>query len=116
MLQALFHLFATCQLDQGLYINVEIPYIQVVHLCELLHLLTIASYATQDRLLAVLCAVAILSSCQNNAGGQALHIPFPRSGEGFVEVVDVEDLPALRGGIHAEVREMRVPAKLRADP
>jgi len=50
------------------------------------------------------------------AGGQAFDVPLPRTGKGLIEVVDVEDHLALRGGEQAEVGQVRIPAQLHADP
>ena len=46
----------------------------------------------------------------HNARDQAFEIPFPRSPGGFVKVVEVEHEGALRRGVEAEIRYVRVPA------
>ena len=49
------------------------------------------------------------------ARGQPLHVPLPRRGQGFVEVVDVEGEAAVGCRVRAEVQEMRVAARLHVD-
>ena len=44
-----------------------------------------------------------------------LDVPLERSGQGLVEVVEVEHQPPVRGGEHPEVGHVRVPAQLGAD-
>ena len=46
------------------------------------------------------------------AGGEPLDVPLPRTRQGLVEVVDVEDELAVRGREGAEVREVGVTAEL----
>ena len=104
---------ATCHRENALHVEVEVPHIQVVHQGKLLHTLTVALHAPHHRLPALLGGVAILSTGHDHAGSQALHIPFPGTGERLVEIVHIEDLPALRGGIDAKIAQMRVTADLR---
>ena len=51
-----------------------------------------------------------------HAGGEALHVPLPRSRQGLVEVVDVEHEMALGRGEDAEVQHVRVTARLHLQP
>src|SRR5207248_1590570 len=44
---------------------------------------------------------------------EPLHVPLERTRQRFVEVVEVEDELALRGGVAADVREVGVAAELR---
>ena len=53
---------------------------------------------------------AVVAAGDREAGGQPLDVPLPRAGERLVEVVDVEDQPALGRGEHAEVGQVRVAA------
>ncbi len=57
-------------------------------------------------------AVAVLAGGDGDAGGQALDVPFEGAGEGLVEVVEVEQQGAFRGGVQAEVEQVRVAAEL----
>ncbi len=50
------------------------------------------------------------------AGGEALDVPFPRSRQRLVEIIDGERFSALRGGERAEVADVRVAAELHPDP
>ena len=106
---------ATCHRENAFHIEVEVPHIQVVHQGKLLHTLTVALHAPHHRLPALLGGVAILSTGHDHAGSQALHIPLPGTGERLVEIVHIEDLPALRGGIDAKIAQVGVTANLRLD-
>ena len=59
-------------------------------------------------------AVAIVAAGQHEACGQALHVPLPRGGQGFVKVVDVKDHPPFRRGESTEVAKVAVAAGLDA--
>ena len=48
--------------------------------------------------------------------GEPLDIPFERTGQGFVEVVDVEHQPAFGRRVCTEVGEVRVATELRVQP
>ena len=119
----LFHAFlypfgachATCQRENGLHIEVVVPDIQVVHQGKLLHMLTVTLQAPHRSLPALLSSVAILSTSDDHAGCQSFDIPFPGPFEGLIEVVHIEDLPALRGGKDAKVAQMRITTELRLD-
>ena len=52
---------------------------------------------------------------QHQRSGHALQIPLEGAADGFVEVVDVEDQPAIGRGEGAEVAHMRVAAELADD-
>ncbi len=56
-----------------------------------------------------------MAAGHGEARRQALHVPFERAGERLVEVVHVEDEPALRSAEQAEVRQVRVTAQLHGD-
>ena len=47
---------------------------------------------------------------------QALEVPFPRSRQRLVEIVDIEDQYAFGRGEAAKVREMAITARLNRDP
>ena len=54
----------------------------------------------------------VLAPCHLEAGGQALDIPLPRGRRRLVEVVDVEHQASLGRPERAEVRQMRIAARL----
>ena len=62
----------------------------------------------------VLPPVAVVARRDDEARDEALDVPLERRGERLVEVVEVEDEPAVRRGEHPEVREVRVAAALHA--
>lgn len=55
--------------------------------------------------------VALVAGGDVEAGGEALHVPFPGAGVGFVEVVDIEDQVALGRGEATEVQQVAVAAE-----
>ena len=58
----------------------------------------------------------VVARGNEDADGQALDVPLPRTGQGLVEVVDVEDEAALGRCVEAEVREVGVAATLHIEP
>src|SRR5271156_3916416 len=52
---------------------------------------------------------------KDDAGGEALDVPFPGSLKGFVEIVDVEQELALGAGKAAEIRSVAITAGLHAN-
>ena len=116
---AFLQLFATCHAsshgENGIHIQVVVPHIQVVHQGKLLHTLTVALHAPHRSLLALLSGVAILSTAYDHAGSHPLDIPFPGTSECLVEVVHIEDLPALGRGKDTEVAQMGITTELRLD-
>ena len=51
-----------------------------------------------------------------DARQQPLHVPLERARKGLVEVVEVEEQPALGRAVQAEVRHVRVTAQLHVEP
>ena len=56
----------------------------------------------------------VVASRDHEARREPLDVPFERTGQRFVEVVDVEDQSPLRRRIRAEIRKVRVTTQLRA--
>ena len=94
----------------------RVPDIQHLHLAELGHSLAIRSNARDRCIPRKAFAETVVSTGENKAGGQALHVPFPRSGERFIQIVDVENDPSLRCGERAEVEKVTIAASLHAQP
>ena len=59
---------------------------------------------------------AAVAPGDGEARDEPLQVPLERPGQRLVEVVHVEDEPAVGRGVAAEVREMRVAAELRVKP
>jgi len=51
-----------------------------------------------------------------DGGREPFDVPFEGAGEGLVEVVEVEEQGAFRGGVQTEVEQMRVAAQLHGEP
>ena len=58
---------------------------------------------------------AVGAGRHNEARGKAFDVPLPRSLKGLVEVVEVEEQGALRGGVSPKVRKVGVAAQLSLD-
>ena len=94
----------------------RIPDSQVGHLGEVAHRLPVAGDRSGDDLPAVLAGEPVAAGRDLHAGGQPLDVPLPRAGRRLIEVVDVEDQLPLRGAEDAEVRQVRIPARLHRQP
>jgi hypothetical protein len=97
-------------------VDARIPHIEDRHLAELRHALAIRSRAGQRGVSGVGFTEAVVTTGKDEARGQALDVPLPRSGERLIEIVDVEDDPPFRRGKIAEVHQMAVAARLHAQP
>ena len=87
--------------------------VEIAELRQLAHVLAIARAEVRARDHGSLGVVeAAVAGADLEAGGEPLDVPFPRRGEGLVEVVDVHDHASGRRGEPAEVREVRVAARL----
>jgi hypothetical protein len=100
--------------EQFFRLKAGIPHRQGPHLAELGHVFAIGADASQNRFASVAFTESVAAAGEDEAGGQAFDIPFPRSGERFVQVVDVEDDSPFRRGEATEVPEVGVTAGLHA--
>ena len=110
-----FHLRGELRL-QLVRVCVRVPDSQVGHLGEVAHRLPVAGDGGGDDLAAVPAAEPVAAGRYLHAGGQPLDVPFPRAGRRLIEVVDVEDQEPVGGGEDAEVRQVRIPARLHRQP
>src|SRR5713101_6527478 len=94
-------------------IDPGIPHVEEVHFAVFPHPAAIGAPATSGRLFTIRLLESIATSGYVKAGRQALHVPFPRSGQCLVKVVDVEEQLPLRTGVDAEVAQVSVAAELR---
>jgi hypothetical protein len=94
----------------------EVPQLQRFHLAELSHGLAVGADAGHDHILGHSVAEAVVPAGHHEARSEALDVPLPGGRKGFVQVVDGEDDPPLRGGKAAEIAQVGVPAALDADP
>src|ERR1700760_3175694 len=67
------------------------------------------------RLICVAFGKAAVPGRQYQAGSQSFNVPFPGTGVGFVEIVDVEKERSLWRGEGAEIRQMTISARLHGD-
>src|SRR5690349_298664 len=94
----------------------RVPDVEVAHRGELAHRFAIATGDCEDGRAALCVAEAAVPGGDLEARGEALDIPLERAAQRLVEVVEVEDERPLRRGEAAEVREVRVAAKLDVEP
>ena len=98
-------------------INVDapVPDVEVAERRQLADVLAICTDGDPCDLRAVGVVESAVPAPDLEAGCKSLNIPFPRTGQRLVEVVYVGDLGAVRRGIGAEVREVRIAAGLNPD-
>ena len=100
--------------EQFFHVNAVVPHVQSSHLAEHGHVFAVGTHAGQHRVAGAILAETVVAAGEDEAGRQAFHVPFPGGWQRLVQVVDVEDHAALRGGIGAEVEQMSVAASLHA--
>src|SRR5262245_4895165 len=113
-------LFAILSLWHSLYerfeVDVFIPDLQRGHHCVFGHMLSVGLNSCANGSLAVFRSRTRRASRDFDTGGQPFKVPFPRSWERFVKVVDVKNQVALRRGEAAEVHDVAIAARLHAKP
>ncbi len=92
-----------------------VPHVEVVHPGEEMHLLAVGAHRRPDDVRAHALVEAVLPTGDDQARREPLDVPFPWPGQGFVEVVDVEQEIAFRGAEQPEVHHVRVAAQLGPD-
>ena len=66
--------------EQVFHVDVRVPEIEHPHLAKLRHLLPIGSNAGRDCIAGQAFTKAVVSTSENKAGSQALHVPLPGCG------------------------------------
>ena len=103
-------------LDEIVDVDAGVPEVEIAHLGEALHRRPVcARHGGVDRR-PLLGVEAPVPARDREAGDEALDVPLPGSVPGLVEVVDVEELAALRRGEETEVGDVRVAAAHDRDP
>ena len=100
--------------EQVFHVDVRVPEIEHAHLAKLRHSLPVGSNAGRGCIPGKAFTEAVVSTSENKAGSQALHVPLPGCGERFIQIVDVKNDPSLGGGERAEVEKMTIAASLHA--
>ena len=95
-----------------LLVQARVPDVQLLHQSQVLHRLAIGPADGDVDPVALLGVEATVPTRNGKACDQALDVPLERAGQGLVEVVEAEHEPPVRSGVHAEVRQVRVPAEL----
>lgn len=71
-----------------------------------------SAHALDSRVTGVLIGVPVVAAGHGKADAQTFDIPLPGSGQGFVEIVEVEDQIALGSRKQTEIQEMTIPTGL----
>ena len=100
------------QLEQHPGFQVVVPGVQAPHPGGLAHPVPVLRDPGHDDGAPVGRGEAAVASHDLEAGREALDVPFPRAGQGLVEIVDVEQHPPLGGAEQTEVRQVGVTAQL----
>jgi hypothetical protein len=75
----------------------------------------VAARGGNRRVTAVAVAQTVGAGRKDQRRHEPLEIPLPRRGQGLIEVIDIENQPALRRGEITEIHEMSVAASLNVD-
>src|SRR5215211_8829299 len=115
--RALFTDFLTFFIPPGGYYQAKVlstharvPDLEFPHLRIFSHSPPVRSRDFARRSAAIGVAESILPTRHDHACGEALQVPFPRSRQGLVEVVYVEQQCPLRRAIQPEVQEVSIAA------
>src|SRR5580700_5185932 len=103
-------------LEQHPGLEMLVPHVQAPHPGGPAHPAPVFPDPGHDHGAAVLRREAAVTSHDLEARRQPLHVPLPRSREGLVEIVDVEQHPPLGRAEQAEIRQVGVTAQLHGDP
>ena len=87
-----------------------VPDVDRTHLGETIHRSAVSGKGLNRRRRHVSVVELAMSGGDHEAGSQGLHVPFPRSGKGLVEVVEVEDELSFRRSEDSEVAQVGVAA------
>src|SRR2546425_2503142 len=101
---------ASNKFEQALRIDVRLPYIEMAHVPELPHALTIRLQAIQCCLPVTGSREAVLPPGDHDAGDQSLHIPLPGTRQSLVKIIHIENLVSLRRCIGSEVGDVSIAA------
>ena len=97
-------------------VEAGIPDVEYVHGSKVAHFLAIAAGARDRRIAAVRVGEPVRMGGEHKRGDEALGVPLPGCGQCLVEVVDVENQPALGCGKAAKIHQVAVAAHLDIDP
>ena len=102
-------------LDEHFGVHARVPYFQVAHVGVVANMVAIGANHSEHGIFAATGAETHFARGKDNAGGQALDVPFPGGLKRFVEIVDVEKKLALGAGKAAEIRRVTITAGLYAN-
>ena len=88
-------LAVTRHVEQLVGHDVRVPDVELVHLGEGRHVLAVGTRGGERGLSGHVLTEAVVAAGQHEARRQALEVPFERSRQGLVEIVDVEQQLAL---------------------
>ncbi len=97
-------------------VDFRVPDIEVAHAGEPAHRPAVRTHGRCHDLCAFGVVEAVRPGGDDETGRQSFDVPFPGTGQRFVEVVDVKHQLPLRRGQQPEVQQVRVPAQLGRDP
>jgi hypothetical protein len=96
-------------------IDPGIPDVEETHRGVPRHLGAIAAHGQPRGGMGIAVLIAVVPRSNGEAGRQPLDVPFEWRGKRLIEVVDVEDQPPVGCGVHAEIQQVRVTARLHPD-
>ena len=95
-----------------LFVDGRVPDVKVRHPRIVAHVLAVTRYRRACRILARRLVAAEKARRHESAGSKTFQVPFPRSGQRLVEIVDRKNEVTLRRCEHAEISDVCIPAGL----
>ncbi len=89
-----------------------VPHVEIPHARHGGHLRAVGGGRLENDAGPLLVGEPPIPPGDGQAGGQPLQVPLPRTGQGLVEVVEIEDQGPLGGSEHSEIAEVGVTAGL----
>src|SRR6266478_203236 len=109
------HVFSSASSEhaQGAFgIDSGIPDVQDTHVAVAAHPFSVGARALAGRFGPIRFSKSIASRDHEKAGRESLQVPFPRTGQRFIKIIQVEQQMPLGTGEDAEIEQMSVTAKL----
>ena len=94
----------------------RIPDVKRAHRGESCHCLLVTDNGARRQIANPLVSEVVVTPGEHETRGETFQIPLPGTGKGLIEVIDVEDLIALRRRERAKVRQVGIATDLGRKP
>ena len=96
-------------------VDVGVPNLEGMHFGKAVKVLAVRAGHGEDGVFTLRVAESGLAKTENDAGGEALEVPFPRSGKSLIKIVDVEEQATFRTGEAAKIGGVAIATGLDAN-